>query len=199
MTITTANYQLNPQDGWVQVATSASSFLRLSKVPHHLPVWLAFGASAPATVSAAGSGTFTFSGGVPTAGQTVVIGTETYTFRASASLAFEVTIGGSANATATNFAAVVNSTSTLVNASDNLAGVITITAKVPGSAGNYATSSAATHVSAGGAALTGGVDINSGFRWDCSEIFFECAVGVKTWARIAPDQNSFAKISVFND
>ena len=91
MAITTSNVTLTPQGGWTQLAVSATSFLRLSKMPHHVPVYLAFGASAPA----AGAG--------------------------------------------------------------------------------------------------------NGFRWDCGETFFESAIGVKVWGRIANNATDKVIVSVYND
>jgi hypothetical protein len=46
---TTSNTVLNPGAGWVQLPTdSITYFLRLTKFPSHVPVYLYFGASAPA-------------------------------------------------------------------------------------------------------------------------------------------------------
>jgi hypothetical protein len=87
--ITTSNVTLTPQGGWTQLATGATSFLRLSKIPHNQPVFLGFGASPP----------------------------------------------------------------------------------TPG----------------------------TGFRWDCHDIFFECAIGVAVWGRILETSTDKVIVSVFND
>lgn len=156
----TANTYVGPADGWVQIA-SAPAFVRVTAFPVTHPYYLFAGSSAPSLVASAASGTVTFTTGVPTAGQNVTIGSEVYVFRASASLPFEVTIGGTNLLTAVNFAAIVNAQSTLVNAS-NTAGTVTITAKAVGTQGNYGLTKTAANVSVSGAALTGGTNITVG-------------------------------------
>lgn len=199
MTVVTANYTLHPQDGWVQIASGGvTSFLRLSKREHHVPVFLAFGSSAPSLNPTAGSGTVTFSGGIPTATQTVTIGSEVYTFVASGAMGNQVNIGVDALTTATNFTAVVNAQSAIVTASDT-GGVVTLTAISTGTVGNYALSTTGTHVSVSGAALTGGALMNAGFRWESCEVFFECAIANNTYARISNNANDRVNISVFHD
>lgn len=199
MAAVTSNYTLNPQDGWVQIASGGvTSFLRLNKFPHHIPVFLAFGSSAPSLDPTAATGTVTFSTGVPTAGQTVTIGTEVYTFVASGATGKQVNIAGTNLLTATNFTAVVNAQSAIVTASDT-AGVVTLTAISTGPQGNYALATNATNVSVSGAALTGGALMNAGFRWECADIFFECALSNNVYARIQNNSNGPVKVSVFHD
>ena len=81
MTTTTKNFYIAPSDGWVQIAPTASKFIRTSAYPHTHPYYLAFSASAPSLVGVAGSGSAAFSGGVPTNGQDIAIGPETYFFK----------------------------------------------------------------------------------------------------------------------
>jgi hypothetical protein len=99
-------------------------------------------------------GTITFTG-VQTANQTITIGTEVYTFVKSATQPFEVTIGPTANTSAVALLDVINSNSLLVTATINL-NVITLTAKLSGSIGNYSLASTASNVTLSGAAMTGG-------------------------------------------
>lgn len=160
-TTTTANTFVGPQDGWVSVAVTAATFIRVSGYPHTHPYQLFFGASAPSLAAVQGSGTATFSTGNPAAGGTITIGTEVYTFRAAATLPFEVTIGADFHATATAFTAIVNAQSQLVTAVD-AADVVTLTSKLAGTLGNYALSKTATNVAVSGAVFTGGLEIPQG-------------------------------------
>jgi hypothetical protein len=199
MAAVTNNYDLKPQDGWVQVAAGGvTSFLRLNKFPHHVPVFLAFGSSAPSMNPVLATGTVTFSTGVPTAGQTVTIGSEVYTFVASGATGKQVNIGGTNLITATNFTAVVNAQSTLVSASDT-AGVVTLTAIAAGPVGNYALATNGTNVAVSGAAMTGGALQNAGFRWECSDTWFEGAISNNVYARISNNSNADVRVSVFQN
>jgi hypothetical protein len=104
-------------------------------------------------VSNPAAGTLTFTG-APTATQTCSINGVTFTARASGAAGNEFNIGGSPTVTATNLAAAINASSSAkltnsVIATSN-AGVVTITARIPGfaglgyvvSAGNLANASA---------------------------------------------------------
>ncbi len=160
----TKSYFIGPQDGWVEIVTGASTpinFLRLSAYPHTHPFQVATGASAPITAPAAGTGTFTFSTTGPTDGQTIQIGSETYTFHATRTVAFTVALGADFHAAATNFTAAVNSDSTLVTASDTT-DVVTVTSILKGTQGNYALATNGTNVAKSGTAMTGGADVPSG-------------------------------------
>jgi len=96
--------------------------------------------------------------GVGLADEVIVIGTETYTLKAIASGAFEVTIGSTESITMFNLETEVNTNSTLVSA-DNVAGGTTIfTALTPGAAGNYATTTDVTGWSWRDTTMSGGVD-----------------------------------------
>lgn len=54
MAITTSNVTLTPQGGWTQLAAGATGFLRLSKMPPDVPVYLSFGVAAPTAGAGAG-------------------------------------------------------------------------------------------------------------------------------------------------
>ncbi len=155
----TSNFYIAENSGWVEIA-NAPTEVRVSGYPHTHPYYLFSGSAAPSLVPASATGTITF-GGLPVADETVTIGSEVYTFKAAAAGPFEVTIGADAAATATNLVAKITASSAIVNAS-NLSGVVTVTAKIPGTVGNYALSEAATNVTVSGAALTGGADVVEG-------------------------------------
>jgi len=198
MTTSTTNTHLHPNDGWVQVAASATAgFLRLSYFPHHIPVFLAFGSSAPNLYGTSGTGTVTFSSGVPTSGQTVTVGTETYTFQATRSGPFTVAIGATNLVTATNFTAAINSDSMLVSGVD-VSGVVTLTSVLARLAGNYAIATNGSHIAVSGAAMTGATDPNSGFRMDRGHEFFECDMSMgNLYARIANTANDKVVVSTW--
>ena len=185
----TSNATLHPQDGWVLLSSNApSAFLRVEFFPAHIPVHLAWGSSPPSQFGTAGTGTVTFSTGVPTAGQTVTIGSETYTFAASRTVPFTVAIGGTNLVTATNFTAAVNADSALVSAAD-VSGVVTVTSQLATSAGDYAIATNATNVAVSGAAMTGAANANPGFRLPCGGTHFDGAITGNTYARIATNSN----------
>lgn len=187
---TVTNTYIGPSDGWVQIAATASTFLRVSAYPHTHPFYLYFGTSAPALTPTNGSGTVTFSTGVPVAGQTTTVGTEVYTWRAAASLPFEVTIGADETAAATNFTTIVNAQSQLVNASRSSL-VVTLTAKAPGTQGNIALATTAAHTAVSGALLTGGTDQTLG-ALICHKPFQSNVITAKAaWVRVVnPVPNS---------
>jgi hypothetical protein len=105
------------------------------------------------------SATATFSG-VPTADDTVVIGPTTLTWKASAANQSQITIGGSAAASATALAAAINAHTALAglvsaSAADT---VVTISSDIPGRVGNLVTlAETGTTVALSATALTGGV------------------------------------------
>jgi phage tail sheath gpL-like len=192
---TTANIAIHPQDGWVELASGgATAFLRVSHIPHHIPLFLYVGSSAPSTSPAQATGSVVFSTGVPTNGQTVVIGTETYTFVTSGSAPFDVVIGGTYLLTATAFAAAVNANSTLVTASDT-SGTVTLTAIASGPNGNYTVSTSATHIA--GTSLTGGALANGGFRDDCASTHFDGAYSGNLYGRIMNNSNDKVVVSIW--
>lgn len=110
------------------------------------------------------TGTVTFSTAAPSADETVVIGGRTYTFKAAVANPDEVLPGATISAAAANLAAAINNGSgggapnALVTASAN-AGVVTLTALVPGDEGNAITlTETGTNIAVSGATLTGGDD-----------------------------------------
>lgn len=110
-----------------------------------------------AIVPATGStGSVVFSG-LPTAAQTLLIGSETYTFVASRSAPFEVTIGADATGMGDNLVTAITADSTLVTGV-NTTGTVALTSQDTGFATNYALSTAATNVAVSGANMTGGND-----------------------------------------
>lgn len=195
----TNNFLIAPSDGWVQIASSPA-FVRVTAFPATHPYYLFAGSSAPALTAAAGTGTVTFTTGVPTNGQTVTIGTEVYTFVTSGATGFQVNIGGSNLLTAVNFAAVVNTASQLVNAS-NASGTVTLTAKAVGTQGNYALSTNASHVSVSGAAFTGGADTVPGILMCQHPFKVNVTMTEKLFARIqspvADVTNAKLRLDVF--
>lgn len=111
----------------------------------------------------------TFSGGLPTAAETITINGQAFTARASGAGANEFNIGATAAATCTNFAAAVNASTAAkikgtVFAVDNGDGTVDIYATDPGQGGNlYTLAESMTNFAwAGGAsALSGGTNPNT--------------------------------------
>lgn len=51
----TTNVTITPGEGWVALTSAnITSFLRVSKFPHHVPVFLAFGSTPPSSTTAGG-------------------------------------------------------------------------------------------------------------------------------------------------
>jgi phage tail sheath gpL-like len=182
----TNNYYIAPSDGWVQVA-DAPSFVRTSGVPHTAQYYLYSGSSAPSQVPTSGSGTVTFSTAVPTAGDTVTIGSETYTFAASRTTAFTVAIGANFTASAQNLKAAIGLDSTLVTAS-GAGAVITVTSIAAGSQGNLALSKSGTNIAVSGAALTGGTDVTQGILMCHHPFKVNVTMTEKLFARVVTPQ-----------
>ena len=124
------------------------------------------------SVSVHASGTVTFSG-LPTAAQTVTVGSRVYTWASALTASNQVKIGATAAACAFNLAhailAVPASAGTLfgtgtvahetVTAAEPGAAIVTVTAKIPGVGGNaIALSETSSNVAVSGATLTGGVE-----------------------------------------
>ncbi len=189
-TSTTTNTYIGPNDGWTQVAATAATFLRVSAYPHTHPFQIYFGASAPSLVPTGGTGTVTFSVGVPTAGQTITIGTEVYTWRASATLPFEVTIGANETAAATNFTAIVNAQSQLVNATRNTL-VVTLNTLAKGAGNNIALATTSSNTAVSGATLTASADVVVGATICHKPFWSNVLSGAAAWVRVVnPVPNS---------
>lgn len=107
------------------------------------------------------SGTLTFTG-LPVANETFVVHGITYTMKASAASATQVTIGADATATAVNVAAVVAANDTAVTAA-NVAGVVTFTAVARGTGGNaFTLTEALTNATVSGSGtFAGGKDLTA--------------------------------------
>jgi len=187
--------KLTPGAGWVELAAGPSTaFLRVSKNVHHVPVFLFVGSSAPSLNPTNATGSVVFSTGVPTNGQTVLIGTETYTFVTSGSAPFDVVIGATFLLTATAFAAAVNANSQLVTAAD-VSGTVTLTAISNGPVGNYTVTTAATHVV--GTSLSGGALAVAGFRMETCDTHFDGAYSGNLYGRIITNSNDSVTVSVW--
>jgi hypothetical protein len=175
---TTANFSIKPSDGWVAVTAASAEYMRLRAIPDNHAFYVTSGSSTPASATLPATGTITVAGGVPIANETVTVGTTTYTWKAAAAAATEVTIGADAATSATNLAAKITANSTDVTvANDNGAGVITLKAVAVGAAGNATVlTEASTNVTVSGAGtFTGGTTNVRGYKVDeCG--FFECHV-----------------------
>lgn len=113
--------------------------------------------------SARAGGTITLSTAVPVDGDKVTIGGDDIVFRAANPVGNEVLIGASLTATALNLANFLNGTPAFgVTAVPNV-GVVTLTARGPGTEGNAITlaKTAATpaNITVSGATMTGGTDV----------------------------------------
>jgi hypothetical protein len=168
MAIETLDLNISPDDGWTQVATSPTSLLIKPRTFH--PWWVAVGSTTPTVSATRATGTITFTG-LPVAAETVTVNGQVYTFRAAVAVANDVLIGVDGSATASNLSAAINAgagsgtaygTGTVANAgvtASVVAGVVTVSARVPGTGGNAITlAESATNVAVSGATLTGGLD-----------------------------------------
>lgn len=167
MTVSTINYTLSEEDGWTSVATNPSYiYVRCN---HNSPFYVYVSPTAPSLNGAQASGTITFTG-APVADETFVVGATTYTFKAAAGAANTIKIGANVTETAENVVAAINAaagagtlygTGTVTNASasaSNAAGVVTVLARVAGTAGNsiVLTESATNTTVSGSGTLAGG-------------------------------------------
>ena len=100
----------------------------------------------------------TLASGVDEVLETTTVGSQVFTYVTLRASAGEVTVGGDATETATNFKTALNLDMTTVDAESSL-GVVTLTAATKGVAGNsIALAEDATNTAVGAAALAGGVD-----------------------------------------
>ena len=74
--------------------------------------------------------------GIPSADQNLVIGSETWVFKASRSTAYQIAIGADAPATVTNIVNAITADSSVVTAADGSGDTVVITMVAPGYAGN---------------------------------------------------------------
>jgi hypothetical protein len=160
MAYETVELSISPEDGWVLAATDPA-YLYI-KPGLNVPWYLAVTASgAPGTAYVAAAGTITYSGGVPTADDTITVGDDVYTFKASADDDFEIEIGGDEAATAANTITAINTFGTSgVTASDGGAGIVDLEAVTAGEVGNSIalTEDADNTAVSGSGTLTGGLD-----------------------------------------
>lgn len=104
------------------------------------------------------SGTITLSTGAPVAGDRVVIGEDTFTFRAAPAVEGDVKIGATFSASAANLAEAINA-SNIGYVATVAGGVVTLTAKATGMGWNKAvTASFATSANVQTTDLSGGAD-----------------------------------------
>lgn len=113
------------------------------------------------SAGAKATGTLTIAAGNATANDTLTVGAQTFTYKASAASATEITIGVSATATAVNTAAKINALTALTQAvtATSALGVVTITCAQYGTLGNQvALAKSGTNLSVSAATLAGGVN-----------------------------------------
>jgi hypothetical protein len=108
-----------------------------------------------ANVQSTGTVTFT---GTPEADQHLVIGTQTFHFKASRAGAGEITINADNTQQAVNVVAAVTADIAAQATAVNLAGVVTLTAVAAGVAGDITLTTNATGTAVSGATLAGGTD-----------------------------------------
>lgn len=111
--------------------------------------------------SATASQTVTLSTTGPDAGDTITIGGQAISFVDANPIGMQVLIGQTLGATATNLVNFLNSTPTLGVTASSVAGVVTLKANDPGTAGNGLTlAKAGANIAVGGATLVGGTDVS---------------------------------------
>lgn len=160
------------------------------------------GAFVPA---AAATGIVTFSGGVPTADDTITVGDREYTFVASSPEGDEVLIGGTAADTATNFIAVINgeqvgtAAHATVEASSGGSGVVDLEAKTAGAAGNaiILTEDADNVEVSGTGTLAGGVDQSGAVPLVANTDYeLDSVRGVITFLETSPNLTDNADVAI---
>lgn len=173
MAVATTQFVISPDDGWVEIASNPASLIIKPDEGSSWRLAVTTGAAPSGGAQASGHVDFT---GVPANNGTVTIAGVVYTFKTALTpAANEVFRGVDAAAMAANLAAAVNAgvgagtlygTGTVANPSvfaSAAAGVVTITAEVPGVAGNsIALVDGATNMTVSGAVLTAGVDYVAG-------------------------------------
>lgn len=183
-TVTTNKY-IGVDDGWVQIAPTASTFVRVSAWPCTHPFFLFFGATAPARTPATATGTVTLTN-LPAANNSVTIDTEKYTFKVARANPFEVTIGTDVTETAANLAAAINTDSQILTATSAL-GVATLTTKFAGARFNYTLAKTGANITLSGTAMTGGADAPEGVVYVCEDDPF--------YINVTTAQPLFARVS----
>lgn len=210
MTVETVDFNIVPTDGWVQIGTNPT--LLIAKPGSSVPWAVAVTSTGDPASEAQATGTLTLAGNA-VANETVTIGSVTYTWKASASAANEVTVGASASASIDNLVAAVNNGSgtggvqnpdaSAVKAS---ASTMTVTARAAGSAGNsVATTETMTNGSFGGATLASGADAvrglvfgkDAGRRMEAFEL--TATISGNVFARNLDSTGNVLKLGVVRD
>lgn len=160
MATTTTDFYLKSTDGWVQIATAAD--LNIIKGPRRRPWSLYAGASPPSTSDTPASANLSYTGRPVAAtkavgtltledetgagqavvdGDTVKIGDQTYTFKTTPAIAYDVQVAAGNVANAAALVAIINSGNALTAAHPTFEAsaasrVVTITALLNGTAVN---------------------------------------------------------------
>ncbi len=134
--------------------------------------------------SARASGTITLANAVPVAGDKVTIAGIDITFVAAAPVGNQVEIGASLTATAANLADFINATPPLGVVASSAVGVVTVTARNAGTAGNAITlaRTAATpaNITVSGATLAGGAVVTETIDGAMRARWYQLGVGAQT-------------------
>lgn len=130
------------------------------------------------TGSVTATGTITFSVAVPTAGDDITINGTTITFVAADPAGDEILIAGTVAAQGIAVTNYVNAHPELgVTASDNGAGVVTISAAYPGADGNAITlAKTGTNIAVSGANLSGGTDVTEDIENVTRGLYYQLGV-----------------------
>lgn len=168
----TANFSIKPEDGWVAITSGTVAFIRVNRYPASMPFYITSGSSAPSANDLPATGSITITG-LPVADETVTIGANVYTFKASAASAFQVTIGGTGQITLDNLLAKITANETLVTGVKSGTTIINLTAVSTGTAGNaiVLTESATNIVVSGSGTLAGGTATTRGFLVEDNDDF----------------------------
>lgn len=209
MAVSTLDFFLKPDDGWVQVAASPN-FLRVK--PAVRAQWaVAMGGTAPPLQEARASGALTLTGNAGDT-ETVTIGSVTYTFQTVlVDAANNVLIGATASDSIDNLIAAItggagagtlygtgtaaNADATAVAGAGDTMDVFAIT---PGAAGNaIATTETMLNGSFGGAVLSGGADAVQGLPFpDLEEdgpstFSLDAAIATNVYIRLVGGNNNY--------
>ena len=140
----------------------------------------------PVSDPVAATGTVVFTG-TPVANETVTIGDDVYTFKASRSLAFEVTINANNTTQGDNLDTAVAADATGDYTSANATGTVTVTSSTAGVIGNsIALATDATGTAVSGAVLAGGADTSTGVLGEiCSDDSYLYCYTSTGWRRVS--------------
>lgn len=179
-----------PADAYVQIVRDTGK--DVGDVPEYIKLALIWQVPEGTPVNAAAaSGSVVFSG-TPVADETLTIGDNVYTFKASRSGAYEITINADNTTQGDNLVTALTADDPSV-VGVNTTGTVAITAATKGAAGNdIALATDATGTAVSGANLTGGVDGTVGLDnqlYVDSSYLYVClgdnAITDTNWRRIA--------------